>query len=112
MAAIYSTQLWAGTLASAGNTHVTISPSPNVVVVRDMVFMNTYIEVENPLGGFAVQDFSSLIYFWNVGRPWAYSRRTYHWQGRLVLAPANTMQISTSDASWQWWISGYVLTPT
>jgi len=111
MAAIFTARLWASTNVSAGTVTQTVGTAGNTVVVRDI----SATCQNNPAGyraaGIIFRDPSTNIIIWQLQEPNITNQVTYRFDGRLVLAAANQIQVQTFEPSWSWIVSGYNLTP-
>jgi len=102
MATIYSVLLGRGNLAAAGVANVTVSPASGVIVVRSISLLTyagtTSIQVYTTAG-------AVLAFLNGVGGAPVFAQ----FNGRWVLPPSDTIDVTTTGGGGQWNVSGYLL---
>lgn len=102
---IYSSRIWSVSGAGAGESDFLLDSSALVYVIRDIDFQAPILS-----HGFLAGFYVSIL---DVGPLWAMppgstrSSQSYHWRGRSVAYPGETLVVQTLDVSWSWSISGY-----
>lgn len=102
MAAIYSTQLAAGTQAAGTTTVVYTVPAGATVVVRDISVgaqsaPANFVAI-NVAGVAEIAAFDAITQY-----------LTAHWEGRVVLNAGQEINVDAITGTWTYIISGYVL---
>lgn len=105
--AVYSTLFYGGVISSSTGTAGPV-PAGVVWVVRDVCMVNYGLWPE-PLVGAGVLDQHNYPVLW-VGAPHAIPQTMFHWDGRQVFEPGDTIRAVAEDAAWAFRVSGYVLT--
>lgn len=83
-------------------------PDGSFWVVRQITVLCDQIPVGS-LGGISITD-GALAPIFALAPGEAVALHAYHWEGRHVLQPVDSVVVVTSDDHWSWRISGYVLT--
>lgn len=103
MASIYSVRMGVGNQAGGGSTLIFTAPAGKVSIIRDMsgVVYNGAGYGSIVINGVA----TPMIQYAN-----ATDFTEFHWEGRIVLNPGDTVEWSSSGVGGQWVVSGYELT--
>jgi hypothetical protein len=102
LAAVYSTQLFAGVVTAGTATSLGSPPTGSVWVVRQIDYRcqsATAATVALAISGVATPFFAETTSF--------YSQPP--WQGRLVVVPGQTLEIEANTENYEVVVSGYLL---
>lgn len=102
MAAIYSTRLFLGSVAAGSSVTLYTAPAGSVVIIRSIDFI--------PFGGSTPWEVTIGIngtFFFQAES--ATAPAAFHWEGRQVMNPGDTITCNTNTGGLDGAISGYVL---
>jgi hypothetical protein len=103
MAAIYSTQLAAGSQASGTTSVVYTVPAGFVAVIRDIVF-----GAQSPPANSVASNIAGVAEIYSVDTVTQY--RTAHSEMRVVVNAGQSINVDAIAGTWSYIISGYLLT--
>lgn len=109
MARVYSSLLIAAGSISPDSPPSYYVPDGAVVVVRDLLAINTQKYGTVQLDGLVIFDLVGCV-VWGTLYPQCLPHELYHWSGRQVLEGGDGLSLYTTDEFWALRVSGYVLT--